>query len=217
MKRLYIIDDRRPLWREIALLLEEINAEIHIITGEEALQAFEGDRPDLLIVGEEARHLVPRSVRDLSRILVSGEVPPGEILRAREGRHIVRLGWPMDREALFELTSRILNVPERRPHQTPVLVLARGHEEAANGQSEDFSLTGMAFRTVSAFARNEEVTIAFGNGARGEGLRLEAAVVRSVPGRPGETILYGVRFLPLAPADRHSLERFVWHLRRRTG
>lgn len=215
MKRLYIIDDRQPIWADIALMLEEINAEVHIVTGPKARRVFEEERPDLLIMGEESGHLLQGPVRDLTRILVSSEVPPGSTLRAREGRHIIRLGWPMERGAFLGLTSRILGVPERRSYQTPVLVLPRSREKAASGESEDFSLTGMAFRTTSELSREEEVSVSFSEGAGGDGLRFEAAVVRSVPGQSGGSTLYGVRFLELTPAERHSLERFVWRIRRR--
>jgi len=216
MKSLYIVDDRQPLWQQIALILEEINAEVRILTRQEAGRTSAEKRPDLLILSDESSRLLGPAAKELTKLVVTAEAPPGEVIRSRDGRNVIKLGWPMAKDRFFELTRRLLSVPERRPYRTSVLVGFRdGKERSVSGRSEDFSITGMAFRATAALSNNEEISLSFGPGPKGEGLRLDAAIVRSSPGKNGEDTLYGARFIGLSPAERHALEQFVWRIRRR--
>ena len=88
MKKLYIIDDRRPLWSDIALTLEEMNAEIHILTREETERAFEKERPDLLVLGEQSLDAVPEAAKNLTKIVLSDEAPAGDVIHARRSRKV---------------------------------------------------------------------------------------------------------------------------------
>lgn len=197
-------------------MLEEVNAEVHIHTVWEAVKLLESDPPQLVVLGEEALHTVWASSAEVTRIVFSDEVAPGDIIRSREGRNVIRVGRPVIRTPFLELTRRALAVPERRPFNTPIKIAVKKEGRDFPGKSEDFSLTGMAFRTSGILARDDEIAVSVADREQ-EGLNLEARVVRSAPGRPGEGTLYGVFFLNLQPTVKHALERFVWRLRRRAS
>jgi DNA-binding NtrC family response regulator len=214
MKRILVVDDRRDSWEDVAQMLEEVNAEVHIRTVPEAVKLLEIRPPALLVLGEGALQAVGAESGGVTRIILNDDIPPGEIIRSREGRNVIRVGRPVGKDAFLELTRRALSVPERRTYHAPVKIAVKKEGRDLPGKSEDFSLTGMAFRTSGILAQNDEVAVSVVNGESGD-LRLDGRVVRSVPGRPGEDTLYGMNFLNMQPGLKHALERFVWRLRRK--
>jgi len=215
MKRILVVDDRQLAWSQIALGLQGMNARINIFTLEESRRAMAAGKPDLIILGEESHQLLAASSKEVPELIVSEEIPPGETIRARVGRYAVRIGWPVSRKTLVELTSRILSVPERRPFQTPVLIGLRKAGVSFRGNSEDFSLAGMSFKTAGSLEPSEEITVSFGSHQQSSGLRLDAQVVRQQTEQDRKTTLYGARFGKLTKEERHALERFVWKIPRR--
>jgi len=215
MKHLLLIDDRQLDWSQIALGLQNVNARISIFTLEESRKALGREDVDLVILGEESHRMLAVPAREVPMIIISEEIPPGETIRARGGRSAVRLGWPVSRKTFIELTSRILSVPERRPFQTPVLIGVGKGGVSFRGNSEDFSLAGMSFKTAGSLEPREDITVSFGGHEERHGLRLEASVVRRHPLQDPDSMLYGARFRKLTKEEQHALERFVWRIPRR--
>jgi len=213
MKRIFLIDDRHLDWAQIALGLQAVNARINIFTIEESQKALERGKPDLLILGDESHRLL--AAAEVQKLVVSEEIPPGDIIRARGDRSSVRIGWPVDRVSFREFTSRLLSVPERRPFRTPVLIALAKAGISFRGRSEDFSLAGMSFRTAGSLEPEEKITVSFGSHEQRPGLRLGARVVRQHPEQDRQATFYGARFDELTQEERHALERFVWRIRRR--
>lgn len=214
MKRLVLIDDGRPHWEVVEGLLGRANTLTRSLSPLEAQKDLEKEKPDLLILGDADLDLFAEVGKDLAKLIISEDLSPGTVIRAREGRNIIKIGWPADEEVLQELTRRLLLVPERKPCRKGLHITARKERRAFRGESKDFSLTGMAFRTAGTLTSEEEITVAFGLNGRGRDLCLEAQVVWSLPDCAGARILYGARFTHLSPEDRHSLERFVWGIKR---
>ncbi len=215
MKLILLIDDRHLAWSQIALGLQEVNARISIFTLEECRNALESAKPDLLILGDESHRLLSAAARGVQKLVISEEIPPGNIIRTREGRNSVRIGWPVGRKAFKELTSRLLSVPERRLFRTPVLIAPEKADVSLRGSSEDFSLAGMSFRTAGNLEPEEKITVSFGSHEQRPGLRLDARVVRRHPEQDRQSTFYGARFDELTQEERHALERFVWGIPRR--
>jgi hypothetical protein len=215
MKRIFLIDDRHLAWSQIALGLQQVNARINIFTLEDSQKALESGKPELLILGDESCRLLAAASRGVQKLIVSEEIPSGNIVRARGGRNSVRIGWPVGKEAFKELTSRLLSVPERRSFRTPVLIALEKAGVSFRGSSEDFSLAGMSFRTTGSLEPEEKITVSFGSHEQRPGLKLGARVVRRHPAQDRQTTFYGARFDGLTQEERHALERFVWRIRRR--
>lgn len=215
MKHILIIDDRRLPWDQIALELQETNARISIFTIEESRKVLESPGINLVILAEESHRLLALPDAEVVRLILSEAIPPGEIIRAREGRSAIRLGWPVSRKDLNELTSRVLSVPERRSLQIPVLIGLRKGGASLRGNSKDFSLGGMAFTTRGELEPSEEITVSFGGRGERRGLKLGARVVRRHPLEEQGTSFYGARFGNLSKEERHALEQFVWRIPRK--
>jgi hypothetical protein len=217
VKRLVFIADGKPHWEEVEGLLIRANMLTRTLSPLEAQRDLEKEKPDLLILGEADLDLFAEVGKDLAKLIISEDLPPGTVIRAREGRNIIKIGWPADEEVLQELTRRLLLVPVRKHCCKSLRITAREERRTFRGESKDFSLTGMAFRTAGTLAAEEEITVAFGLNGRGGDLCLEAQVVRSLHECAGARILYGARFTLLSPEDRHSLERFVWGIKGRAS
>jgi len=217
VKRLIFIADDRPHWEEVEGLLIRANMHTRILSPQEAQKDLEKEKPDLLILGDADLDLFAEVGKDLAKLIISEDLPPGTVIRAREGRNTIKIGWPADEEVLQELTRKLLLVPERKPCRKGLRITAGKERRTFRGESKDFSLTGMAFQTAGILTAEEEITVAFGLNGRGRELCLEARVVRSLPDRAGSRILYGARFTRLSPEDRHRLERFVWGIKHRAS
>jgi hypothetical protein len=216
VKRILVIDGAGSSLHEVAIILEEVNARVLLCTPDEAGEVMKRESPDLVVLHESDLGDFPASEAGRTRIVLSGEVPAGGVLRSREGRDLIRVGPPPERESFLELTRRALSVPERRTLRAPIKIADKKVGRDYPGSSEDFSLTGMAFRTTGILARDDEIAVSLEEEGRGS-LRLEARIVRSAPGGPGEETLYGAFFLNLRPTLKHALERFVWRIRRRAS
>jgi hypothetical protein len=213
VKRLLFIADSPSRWEEVEGLLGRANTCNRTLSPLEAQEYLGKEKPDLLVLGEGDLDLFAEAGKDLAKLIISDDLAPGTVIRAREGRNIIKVGWPADEELLQELTRSLLLVPERKACRRGLRVTARKERRTFRGESMDFSLTGMAFRTAGVLTAEEEITVAFSCNSRGRDLCLEAQVVRSLPGCAGARILYGTRFTRLSPEDRHSLERFVWGIK----
>lgn len=213
MKQIFVLAGAEPLWDIIIRRLERVNAKVLILERSSAREAIERLRPDLLITGEEEHEAIPFRARSAVRVVVSESLPPGKILRGREGRAVVYLGWPVDEDDFVALTSRLLSVPERRVHQTALHITATEKSAPIPGESIDFSLTGVAFMAEADLKPREKVAILFGGQVPEKKLRLDVSLVRSVPGQNSGQTLYAGRFVDLTQSERHSLERFVWGIR----
>jgi hypothetical protein len=212
VKQIFVLAGAEPLWDVIIRRLERVNAKVLILEMETAREAIERLRPDLLVTGEEEHKAIPSRARSAVRLIVSEDFPAGRILRGQEGREVVNLGWPVGEDDFVTLTSRLLNVPERRVHRTALQITAKEKSAPIPGESIDFSLTGIAFMAEAALKPREKVVILFG-GQAPKKLRLSVSLVRSVPGRNSGPTLYAGRFVDLTQSERHSLERFVWGIR----
>jgi hypothetical protein len=118
LKQIFVLAGVESLWDVIIRRLERINARVLILEMETAREAIERLRPDLLITGEEEHEALHSMARCAVRLIVSENFPAGRILRGREGREVVNLGWPFGEEDFVALTSRLLHVPERHAHRT---------------------------------------------------------------------------------------------------
>jgi hypothetical protein len=214
VKHLIVINDGKPHWEEIEDILSQVNARMQTLSPAEGRKGLAREAPNLLILGEESFPLFADTSRDLTKLVISEELSPGSIVRAREGRNVVKVGWPGNGKIFQELTRRLLYVPERRPFRTGLLILDSREERSLQGETEDFSLTGIAFRTTGVLETNREVALSIGDSRRDKGISIEAQIVRSAPDSSGGGTLYGARFIRLSPEGRHALERFVWSIRR---
>lgn len=214
MKRLIVINDGRSHWEEIEDILSQVNARMETLSPAEGRSGLARAAPNLLILGEESFPIFADTSRELTKLVISEEISPGSIVRAREGRNVVKVGWPGSGKTLQELTRRLLYVPERRPLRTGLLILDSREGRSLQGETEDFSLTGIAFRTAGALEVNREVALSVGDSRSGKGISVEAQIVRSAPDSSGGGTFYGARFIRLSPEGRHALERFVWSIRR---
>ena len=210
-----VIDDGGPHWEEIEHLLSRANAETQSLSPAAGGKDLEREAPDLLILGDGSLPLFADTTRDLAKLIISKDLSPGTVIRAREGRNIVKMGWPTDGDTLQELTRSLLFVPERKPFRTGLLIIAADGKRSFRGETADVSLTGMSFRTAGTLTTGSTAILSFGHvGTRA--LRLEASIVRCLPDPEGGRTLYGASFIRLSPEGRHGLERFVWGIRSRT-
>lgn len=213
MKQIFVLAGAGPLWDVIIRRLERVNAKVLVLERSSAREAVERLRPDLLIAGEEEHEALSSRARCAVRLVVSENLAAGQILRGREGRDVVNLGWPAGEDDFVALTSRLLSVPERRVHRTALHITAKEKSSPIPGESIDFSLTGVAFLTEGNLKPREDVAILFGGQDPEKKLRLNVSLVRRAPGHNSGPTLYAGRFVDLTQSERHALERFVWGIR----
>jgi hypothetical protein len=212
-RQIFVLAGAGPLWEVIIRRLERVNARVLILEMSTAEEAIERLRPDLIIAGEEEHEALSFQARHGVRLVVSESLAAGQVLRGREGRQVINLGWPTEEEDFVALTRRLLSVPERRVHRTVIHITARKKTAPVPGESIDFSLTGVAFATEADLKPREEVAVAFGEEAPEKRLCLTVNLVRSAPVPDSGATLYAGRFIGLTQSERHSLERFVWGIR----
>jgi len=210
MRTVLVVRDGRELWGEVTALLDRANARVVSCAPHELATAIEDAGPDLVILPEEVRRDGPRVLRPQLVLSASGEG-----VRVDEGARppLARFAWPLEAEVFLEITARMLRVSERRSFRALIRVLRSRTRESAMGTSQDFSLSGMAFRTAMPLTIGEPVVISLHlPGGRGS-IQLLAQVSReSLDPADGEPY-YGARFVGLEPSVRALLRDFVWEAR----
>jgi hypothetical protein len=205
-----VVRDERPLWAELAALLGKVNARVVACTPAEIADAADEAGPDLVLLAERVRRETGGTLQrpqlvlreDGGVLFVEGSRPP-----------VTFFSWPMKEDAFLELTARMLRVSERRTFRALIRVLRTRTRESAMGTSQDFSLSGMSFRTPLALERGEPVVISLHlPGGRGS-MQLLAEITREAVDPADGEAYYGARFGGLEPEVRAMLRDFVWETR----
>ena len=77
------------------------------------------------------------------------------------------------------------------------------------GQSENFSLTGMAFRSTLPLEKGDEVTVSFNVPGVKKRIQIGCAIARVVAGDSGDGKLFGASYLGLESGTQRLLTEFI--------
>jgi hypothetical protein len=209
VRTVLVARDDQPFWGAVELLLARANARVVSCTGAEILEAAAETGPDLVVLGPET-HRMAGSYLGRAQIVMNGEPASGVRLIDATRPAVAHAGWPLSEETFLELTARMLRVAERRTFRALVRILRPRLQQTFMGQSEDFSLSGMALRSAVALERGEPIVVSLHlPGSKGS-IQLLGEVTREATDPVDGSRYYGVRFLNLDPPLQRKLRDFVW-------
>lgn len=204
MKSICIVRDDSPFWWEIAGYLKTANARVFLLDEENAAEELADKRADIIIACERSLKTLPPASKDIPKIvIVTGDVPQAK------SKGIYFLKWPENRASLLDVTSRLLHISERRLFRAVIGVAKQGDPGITMGRSEDFSLSGIAFKIDRALKKGDVVTISFFVPGSDKRLSLDAEVARSSVDPADGAVYYGARFVNLSPQVQDTLRKFV--------
>jgi hypothetical protein len=208
VRTVLVARDGQPFWDDLERLLARVNARIVCCTGDEIIEAAGEAGAGLVILGGET-HRMAGAFLGCARVVVRAD---GAGVRIDEGARppLAHAGWPVPEEAFLELTARMLRVAERRTFRVLLRILRPRTQETVMGQSEDFSVTGMALRTASRLERGEPLVIALHLPGHELPVRLLAEVTREWAHPADGAPMVGARFVGLDEPTRLLLRDFVW-------
>lgn len=209
MKRICLIEDERPLWREVKGFLGGVNAELVVLNGSPAGNEVLELDPGLIVANARAHHTLFHRIRKIAVIVIKEGTPPVALVRDSEERNLVITGWPLRKEQFLEMTSRMLTIAPRKTFKSLIRIFLQGAELGALGQSRDFSMSGMAFRSDLKLKRGAKITVSFSLPEDGRNLRLGAEVVRVGLDEEKERVLYGARFQGISSREAGLLTAFI--------
>ncbi len=209
MKKICLVRDERPYWETIEQYLSEVNAETLILGDNPGSDQILDCHPDLIVANAWAHRSMSSRVRQKPIIVIKEGTPPVAMMRETDSRNLLITGWPLKKDRFLDITSRMLSVAPRRSFRTLIRVFPEGEQLGFLGQSQNFSLTGMAFTSEADLPASGCLTVSFSVPASTRSVRMEAEIVRRIPGHEDSRILYGVRFRSLGAEQRAILSSFI--------
>jgi hypothetical protein len=210
MKNIYLIKDAKPFWADIERALSGVNAKVSTFDGQTAQEAISRQAPDLIIIAESIHHDISAMVQKLPKLILKKNMLPGTIIQGSTNGDCITAGWPLEEKSFLEITSRLLFVSERRKFRAMIRIFTKGVKTGFAGQSEDFSLTGIAFKTDQQFPLGEEVAISFYVTEVKKSIKLDAEITRQGIDPADGSSYYGARFINLSSEDKEVLKKFIW-------
>jgi hypothetical protein len=209
MKRICLIRGTGECWRRIEEFLGGVNAAVVVMDGEPRQEEVMGHHPDLLITDSRVHHNMLRWLGGMPVIVVKEGTPPTAMLRETAGRNLLITGWPLERSRFLDITSNMLSIAPRRVFRTLIRIFSEGDDIGSLGQSTDFSLSGLAFKTENTFSHGNEITISFSIPEASRSLRIRVEIVRKASAGEDGRSVYGARFLEIDAEDRRLLTTFI--------
>lgn len=203
MKSICLIRDKRPLWEEVIGYLKSANAEVFIFD-ESDLSATLSKKPDLIISGEKAHETI--SVQNIPRIIVTDGK---QMTVEKKTKDVYFVVWPLYKEAFLEITARLLYISERRVFNALITIAFKDKKETYIGRSENFSMTGIAFKCDKLLKKADKVIISFYVAGLSKMVSLEAEVMRSAIDPADGMTYYGARFISLTSETKKILSHFI--------
>jgi hypothetical protein len=209
LKSIFIIGGSDPLWAEVKKFLTKINTTLFTLNHDTDLAMLESLDPSLLIMNSETYLTMPPIADSFMKLIIKEEGSSMPLLREGSGKGAVMVDWPQEERAFLELTSRLLTVSPRRSFKALIRILPKGDTVTYMGESENFSLTGIGFRTNHTLQQGDEVEISFYVPANRKTANFGAEVVRCLPCHVDDATRYGARYVNLAPDTEEVMNKFI--------
>jgi len=197
VKTICILRDARPFWPDISRGLESVNA---LLTND-----ISAGRPDLIITGPDALKSLPPQAAGIPKLVIVGKGSPVPDIKPRDLNYIE---WPVSKEVFLETTSRLLYIQGRRVFHALISITLKGKDETYMGNSENFSLSGLAFKVDAPLKTGDTVTIGFYMPNIARRINVDAEVVRATRD-PSGLVYYGAKFINMGTAEKKLLGEFV--------
>lgn len=209
MKKICLVRDDRKFWETIEKYLGDVNAEAVLMAGDCGSDDVLAQKPDLVIANALFHHSISRRLKQYPIIVIKEGTPPVTMAGTSSNRNLIITGWPLQKGDFLEMTSQMLAIPPRKVFRTIIRVYAGDDEIGSLGQSVDFSLSGIAFKTSREFSVGSRIIISVTLPETEERLRLHAVIQRcNLAGRDGNTI-YGASMKEIPAADKRMLRDFI--------
>lgn len=209
MKKICLVRDDRKFWETIEKYLGAVNAEAVLMAADCASEDVLGNKPDLIIANALFHHGISRRLKQYPIIVIKEGTPPVTMTGTSSNRNLLITGWPIQRGDFLDMTSRMLSIPPRKVFRTIIRVYGVDDEIGTLGQSVDFSLSGIAFRTSREFAANSAIVISVTLPETDRRLLLKAVIQRSDPAGRDGNILYGASLGKITAAEKNMLNAFI--------
>lgn len=208
-KNIYIIKDGSTFWKKIEWLLTNVNAKIFTFNEQSAPDIKFDPKPDLVIAAEPVYKRISFLFQNYPRLIIQDSDSFNPTIHESKDKEYGIASWPVEDGAFLELTSSMLNLPERKVFRTLIRIFPFGKETFYIGQSENFSLTGIAFKSEANLNHGDGVTISFHVPVISANLKLDAKVVREYYIKDSDATFYGARFIDVDDKDKDILFKFV--------
>lgn len=209
LKNIFIIGDNEPLWAEVKKFLTNINTTCFTLNHGPDLAMLESLDPALLIMNSRTYLTMPPLADGHMKLIINDDGSSTPLLQEGSGKGVVIVDWPQEERAFLRLTSRLLAVSPRRSFKALIRILPKGDTITYMGESEDFSLTGIGFRTNRTLQQGDEVAISFSVPANRQAANFEAEVVRCLPCHVDDATRYGARYVNLASDTEEVMNKFI--------
>jgi hypothetical protein len=209
MKKICLIRGSGDHWNKIEGFLSGVNATVVVMDGAPRQEEIMGHHPDLLVTDSRVHHDMLRWLGQMPVIVVKENTPPTTMLREAAERNLLITGWPLEKSKFLDITSGMLSIAPRRVFRTLIRIFSKGDDIGSLGQSTDFSLSGMAFKTEKKLFRGDKIIISFSIPEARESLRIGIEIVRSASAGEDGRSAYGARFLDISADDRKLLTTFI--------
>jgi len=198
VKTICLLRDERPFWPDISRGLESVNA---LLTND-----ISAGRPDLIITGPDTLGSLPASVEGISKLVIVGKGARTPDIKPRDIHYIE---WPVSKETFLETTSRMLYIQERRVFHALISITLKGKNETYMGNSENFSISGVAFKVDAPLKTGDTVTIGFYMPNIARRINVDAEVVRATQDPSDRSAYYGAKFINMGTAEKKLLGDFI--------
>lgn len=204
MKTIYLIKDERPFWEEISEYLRTVNAKTYSFDSSSFSQKLPIKNQDLIIGSVRIYKKLLAISQNIPRLIITD----GTISESTSN-DIHFLKWPTSKEAFLEITSRLIAVSLRRNFKTIVSIILKDDNETSMGQSLDFSMSGLSFKSERTFDVADILRINLFIPNFSERVSFDVEIMRSYFDPEDAAIHYGVKFLNVDEKMKEVLENFI--------
>ncbi len=209
MKKICLIKDERKFWGIVEKFLGAVNAATSGMSDDASSDDILGRKPDLLITNALFHHRSSNRLKQYPTIVIKEGTPPVTLDGTGANRNLLISGWPIEKSDFLAMTSRMLSIPPRKTFRTIIRVYSGDDSIGTLGRSEDFSLSGVAFRMSRELAIDTAIEISVTLPDVEKRMRFQAVIKRSVPVGRDDGTLYGASFSGLSAADEKMLAEFI--------
>jgi len=209
VKNIYLIKDKSPFWEDIEKVLRGVNAKVSTFEGEAGPEAISRQAPDLAIMAAHIHQKISSMTQKVPKLIIMNSIGPGAVIQESTDENFIIVGWPLEEHSFLELTSKLLAISKRRQFQTLIRIFPKRLNTGFVGKSEDFSLTGLAFKAEQELQVGEGVILSFFVMEVQKSIKLEAEITRRAVDPSDGSLYYGARFVNLSPENNEIVEKFV--------
>jgi hypothetical protein len=211
VKRIALLRDDRRFWDDVTKRLHGANVKLSSFGAEWAPEDVIALSPDLIVTNLQNLTHLKISLRRIPKVAIQAAAQEAQFLPASKLEwNLEVVEWPAGRDEFLHVTSRQLAVSPRKHFACIFRAFADGDDSVATSQTENLSMTGLAFKSIAEYEIGQRLRIALDlPGERGS-LEAQVRIVRVDEEDDGDPrTLYGAEYIDPSDQVRRSLKRFI--------